>query len=195
SIIGRDFDLGLLAAVVDEPEDDVLSVLEAAVAASIVEEVEGREDRFTFTHALVQHTMTRELSAARQRRLHRRVAEAIEAVAGDDPGARVGELAGHWLAATAPVDATKALHYARLAGERALACLAPDEALRWFRTALEVVEPDHAATRVQLLVLLGVAQRQVGDPGYRTTLLEAAGLAMQLGDTRSLVDAALANNR
>ncbi len=195
SIIGRDFDLALLSQVLEEPEDDVLAVIETALAASVVEEVEGKVDRFTFTHALVQHTMSSELPVARQRRLHRRVAEAIEAVAGPDPGARVGELAGHWLAATAPVDSAKALHYARLAGERALSCLAPDDALRWFRTALDVVDPGDDGTRVGLLVSVGVAERQVGEPSYRATLLDAAALAQRLGDTPSLVAAALANNR
>ena len=93
------------------------------------------------------------------------------------------------------MDSAKALHYARLAGERALVCLAPDDALRWFRTALDVVDPADDATRVGLLVSMGVAQRQVGDPSYRTTLLDAAALAQRLGDTESLVAAALANNR
>jgi len=66
------------------------------------------------------------------------VAEALEEICGDDDGARLGELAHHLSYATAPVDAGKAIDYARRAGEHALAELAPDEALRWLTEALEL---------------------------------------------------------
>lgn len=198
SVIGRDFDLTVLSHVLDEPDDTVLDVLERAVAASVIEEVDGVEDRFTFTHALAQHTMESELSAARRRRCHRRIAEAIEDLWPGDPGERVGELAGHWLAATAPVDSQRAIHYSHMAGERALEALAPDEALRWFGSALELLDESHEPDlrlRCGLLVSLGTAQKQAGVPDYRETLLEAAGLARRVGDDSSLVAAALINNR
>lgn len=198
SIVGRDFDLGLLAEVLDESEDLVLDRLEVASAASIIGEVAGVPDRFTFAHALAQHTMLAELSGARARRLHRRVAEAIERRWPDDPGERVGELARHWLAAVVPVDAERAVQAVLLAGRRALDALAPDEALRWFREGLELIDevpdPDRSR-RGRMLVLLGTAQKQTGDPAYRATLLDAAATAREIGDTEALVDAALANNR
>jgi class 3 adenylate cyclase/energy-coupling factor transporter ATP-binding protein EcfA2 len=107
AVIGRDFDLALLAGVVGTDEDEVLDILDRAVTAGLVREAAGPADRFTFTHALVQHTLHNDLGATRRRRLHRKVAEVLEAVCGDDPGERVGELAAHWLAATAPVETTK----------------------------------------------------------------------------------------
>ncbi len=198
AVIGRDFDLDLLARVVGLDEDEVLDVLDRAVTAAIVREVTGAGDRFTFTHALVQHTLHDDLGASRRRRLHRRIAEVLEDTCGDEPGERVGELATHWLAATAPVDAAKGIHYAQLAGRRALAQLAPDEAVRWFVQALELhhsVASTDERQRCGLLVELGIAQRQVGDGSYRQTLLEAARVADHLGDTELLVAAALANNR
>ena len=198
SIIGRDFDLALLSRVLEEPEDLVLERLERAVTASVVAEVGGADDRFTFSHALAQHTMQNELSAARRRRLHRRVAEAIEELWPDDTEVRVAELARHWIEAVAPVDVERALHAVCRAGDRALAALAPDEALSWYRQGLELLDdspsPD-LLQRSRLLVSLGTAQKQAGDPAYRLTLLEAAGVARQIGDTPALVEAALTNNR
>jgi len=198
SIIGRDFELVLLARVLGESEDAVLDRLELAQQAAIVEEVGGKEDRFTFVHALAQHTMQADLSSARRRRLHRRVAEAIEELWPDEPGDRAGEVARHWLAAVAPVDAERAVRSVCRAGDRALDALAPDEALRWYREALELLDdapdPDRGL-RCRILVSMGTAQKQVGDPAYRETLLEAASLAQQVGDTESLVEAALTNNR
>src|SRR5207247_703246 len=51
------------------------------------------------------------------------------------------------------------------------------------------------ATRCDLLISLGDAQRLAGDGGYRQTLLEAASLAQKLDDTPRLVRSALANHR
>ena len=66
------------------------------------------------------------------------MAEALEEQCGDEPGERLGELAGHWAAAVVSADTAKAIHYARRAAERALEQLAPDEAARWYRQALEL---------------------------------------------------------
>ena len=165
SVIGRDFDLAVLARVLDAPEGDVYSELEQAQTAALVHEVIGVEDRFTFRHALVQHALEADLTTRHRRQLHQRVAEVLEEACGADPGDRVGELATHWLAATTTVAPSKALLYARLAGERALAQLAPDEAVRWFTTS---DRPDRPAPkfrcrqRCSLLVGLGNAQRQAG---------------------------------
>lgn len=198
SVIGRDFDLGLLARAAERDEDDVLDTLEQAAAAAVVSEVHGRSERFTFTHALFQHTLYDALSASRRARAHRRIGELLEAEWGDDPGDRIGELAYHWISAGTPAEADKAAGYAHRAGEHALDALAPDEAIRWFRQALELLdaEPDHGDhQRLEVAIGLGDAQRQAGDPGYRETLLDAAAEATRLGDTDRLVIAALANQR
>src|SRR5205814_5515342 len=82
AVVGRDFDLSLVAGVADRTEDDVLDVLEAAMATSIVAEVAESSERFTFSHALFQHTLYEELSATRRARIHRRVGELLEADCG-----------------------------------------------------------------------------------------------------------------
>ncbi len=48
---------------------------------------------------------------------------------------------------------------------------------------------------LDLAIGLGTAQRQVGDPAFRDTLLDAARRAADVGDTERMVAAALANNR
>ena len=198
AVIGRDFDLDLLVAVAELPEALLLDLLDEAVGASLLHESVERAGRFTFTHALVEHTLYEDLGRARRARLHQRVAEALEEQCGDDPGERLGELAGHWAAATVSANPGKALHYARQAGDRALAALAPDEAVRWYRQALELYDQapgGERSERCELLIGLGEAQRQVGIPEHRQTLLDAAGLAQEIGDTDRLGRAVLANNR
>jgi class 3 adenylate cyclase/tetratricopeptide (TPR) repeat protein len=196
AVIGRDFDVALLASASDTEEEAVLDLLDGAVGATLVVNVHGL--RYSFVHALVGHALYDGLSPARRARAHRRVAESIEETCGPDPGARVGELAYHWAQATAPQDADKAIGFARAAGDRALAGLAPDEALRWYRQALGLLSgqpADDTGLRTLLLVGEGTAQRQMGDPAFRETLLEAGRLAQQAGDVEALVAAVLANNR
>ena len=196
--MGREFDLDVLARVTQRPEDEVLDLLDAATGAALVAEVANVPGRYVFSHALIQHTLYQDLGATRRTRVHRQVAEAVEAIAEEDPGARVGELAYHWCNAPQPANAAKAIGYARRAGEAALAALAPDEAVRYFTLALRLI--DLAAGGDPLLACdlrigLGQAQRQAGIARFRETFLDAAREAQEIGATDRLVQAALANTR
>ena len=165
AVIGRDFDLPLLAAVAKIDDDELIGLCDAAVAAAVLQTTSGDQDRYTFAHALIEHTLYDGLSPARRARGHRTVAEQLEAIQGDAPGERTGELAHHWAAAVQPSDTAKAIHYATLAGARALDQLAPDEALRWYSQALELLDRDPqrgGRERAEILVGLGDAQRQCG---------------------------------
>ena len=198
AVIGRDFDLDLLLAVVELPEARLLDLLGEAVAASLLGESRERAGRFTFTHALVEHALEGDLGTTRRARLHRQIAEALEEQCGNEPGERLGELAAHWVAAVVSTDTARALYYARRAAERALAQLAPDEAVRWYRQALELYDQapsGERSERCELMIGLGEAQRQIGNPEFRQTLLDAAGLAQELSDTDRLCRAVLANSR
>lgn len=195
AVVGRDFDLDLISRVVDLGEDALVDLLEDAVAAGVIAEAEV-PGRFSFAHALIEHTLYAEQSAVRRARAHHSIGQALEELCGDHPETRAGELAYHWAAAADGREATKAIHYAQLAGDRALDRQAPDDAARWYRQALERLAPeDQDIQRVELLVGLGEAQRQLGDAGHRETLLGAADLADRLGDADLLIRAAIANNR
>src|SRR5438105_309437 len=196
AVIGRDFDVDLLARVLETDQDSLLDLLEEAAAASVVDEA-SPVGRFTFAHALINHTLYEDLSRTRRARLHARIGKALEEMCGDDPGDRVAELAHHWGRAATADEPSKAVDYARRAGESALDKLAPDEALRWFGQALELRGETRGdpAERCDLLIGLGEAQRQVGDPAHRETLLAASAIAGELGDADRAARAALSNHR
>src|SRR2546430_129674 len=81
-------------------------------------------------------------------------------------------------------------------GGRALGQLAPGEARRWYAQALEQLDAhDDDERRREALIGLGEAQRQVGDPAYRQTLLDAARRAELMGDADHLARAMLATSR
>ena len=116
---------------------------------------------------------------------------------GTAPDGRAAELARHFVAATKTADVAKALNYCKLAGEQTLAQLAPADALGWFSQALDLYPqiPSDEGLRCDLLIGFGTAQRQIGDPGHRQTLLDAAHVAISLGDRDRLIVAAIANTR
>jgi len=198
AVIGRDFDLDLLAKATDTTEDDLLDILDAATVAALVRELVGTPGRYSFAHALIQHTLYEDLGPTRRARAHRQVGEALEQLCGDRPGTRVGELARHWTSATQPAEATKAIEYSRQAGDAALAALAPADALGYYAQALDLYpqasDPDPVLA-LDLAIGLGTAQRLTGDPAFRETLHDAARRAADLDDTTRLVAAALANDR
>jgi hypothetical protein len=177
-------------------EDDVLDALDAATAAALVQPVEHHVDRFSFVHALIEHTLYDELSPARRRRAHRKVADALTSLLGPDPAERIGELANQW--AAADPEGEEAIDYAVMAGQHAMHNLAPQDGVHWFEHALRLLdargEPD-PHRRCTLLVDLGVAQRDAGAGTYRDVLLEAAALASALDVPALLVRAALSNTR
>src|SRR6185436_2397854 len=163
-------------------EAALVDLCDRAVAAAILQETD-EHDRYTFAHALIEHALYDGLSAARRSRAHRAVAEQLEMALGADRGERAAELAYHWAAAVQPSDVLKATHYAEVAAARALEQLAPDEALRWYTQALELLtrsDEHDVRRRAEILIGLGDAQRQCGVPAHRETLREAADIADRL---------------
>ena len=198
AVIGRDFGIELLAEATKVDEDELIDLLDEAQRAAVVHELSDAPGRYTFSHALVQHTLYEDLGGTRRTRLHKAVGEAIEHLYGENDEDLVGELARHFLLATRPTDSDKAISYAKRAGDAALGALAPDDAVRYFSQALELAAHTSSIdplTRIDLLIGLGTAQRQAGVASFRETLLEAARPAQELGDTDRLVAAALANSR
>jgi class 3 adenylate cyclase/tetratricopeptide (TPR) repeat protein len=200
SVIGREFDSAVVAAVAGRSNAEVVEALEAARTAGLVREVPASPGRFAFVHALIRHTLYEELGLARRMELHRCVGIALEALPGTTRE-HLAELAHHWLSATPAVgvdagDAMKAVGYAEDAGHRAMASLAYEEAIAHFDGALRALRlTDDPLRRCHLLIDRGEAQRCAGDPAHRATLLEAGRLALELGDVGGEARAALANQR
>jgi hypothetical protein len=189
AVIGRSFELTLLARTAETTESDLLDRLEASVTASLLDESTERVGRFRFVHALINQTLYEGLGVTRRSSMHHRVALALE----NEPDERVAELALHWrLAGT---DNPKAAMYSARAGRLALDSLAPAEAAKLFADALDLLGPVDDADRCRALIGLGEAQQLTGNPDYRQTLLQAARIASALGDADLAAAAALANTR
>ncbi len=197
AVAGDDFSLPVVAAAGSFDENVVMAALEQAVDARLV--VETGAERFRFAHALVRTSVLSGQILARQSWAHRRVAEAIEAVHAEDLADHLTELARHYAAASSAGDGTKAVDYAHRAGDLAMARLAHDEAAECYSLATDLLtttaDPVDERERCRLLLKRGGAERLVGSPAFRATLLEAAGVARRWRDPELLAQAALANAR
>ena len=141
AVIGREFSFGALSDLIDDlSEDDLLDVLEEALAARVIEELVDAVDSYQFTHALIQEVCAQELSATRRVRLHARIAQVLEELYGTGAEAHAAELAQHYAEAEAALGPDKLVHYSRIAGDRALAAHAYEEATAQFARALAAKE-------------------------------------------------------
>ena len=98
-----------------------------------------RPGSYQFVHELVRQTLLDELTATRRMRLHRRIAEALEAQ--PDADERAGTLAHHFGESALDGCAEKAADYALAAAEDAHERAAPEEALRHATRALRGPRP------------------------------------------------------
>jgi DNA-binding CsgD family transcriptional regulator/tetratricopeptide (TPR) repeat protein len=141
SIVGREFDFKLLKALSSGvTEERLLEVIDEALEAHLVEEVPGGIDRYQFSHALIQQTLAEELSTSRRVRLHARIGEALEGLYGPDASGHAAELAHHFAEAQTVLGPERLVHYSLLAGERALATYAYEEAQAHFQRGLAAKE-------------------------------------------------------
>jgi predicted ATPase len=89
AVIGSEFELALLELISDLDGDDLAAALDEAVSAALLTETaEGESESFSFSHALVRRTLLTRLTRANRRRVHARVADALEATKGDDACSR-----------------------------------------------------------------------------------------------------------
>ena len=190
SVIGREFGLDALAALSELEPDELMDVLNEAMAERVLDDVPGAPGRARFGHALIRDTLYDGLTAARRMQLHREAGEALEAVYSSDPEPHLAELAQHFVAAAPLGVADKAIEYARRAGDRAAIQLAFEEAARQYAIALTLA--DDQLERCELLLALGDAHARAGNSAAsKQAFREAAELAERGGLAQQLARAAL----
>ncbi len=187
--IGREFELSLLAGALDQPELDVLDLVEPALGVDLVQDLGG--DRFRFGHALVRDTAYGGLTPSRRERLHARLARLVQDA--PDGARRAPEVARHWAAAGRRHLRDAHLAAAR-AGDLAMAAHAPDEATQHLAQALALHADDPTGTeqeRYELLVRYAEACRwSTRRLEMHGAVDEAVAIAGRLGDPDLVVRAA-----
>lgn len=140
AVIGREFTFDVLAHACEENEDGVVHGLDELWRRRIVRE---QGDSYDFSHDKLREHAYTALSSAHRRLLHRRVAQAFEAIyAANPPGGQSldsmsGQIAAHYERAGLP---GRAIPCYRRAGETAMRVYANAEAIGSFQRAIALLE-------------------------------------------------------
>ncbi len=162
SVIGDDFDLPVLQRALSMPAEELLPPIEAATRARFVEVRQGG-DAYAFAHTLIRESLYEALPAVGRRRLHGRVARALESFAVARP--RHAAIAHHFHLALPEATAEEASRYSLLAGDSAMQVFAYDEAAQFYTWALSAqgyAETPDARTSCDLLLRCAQALRRAG---------------------------------
>jgi len=196
SVAGREFDLGLLEAVLEVPRTQLLERLAPAIDIELIASIAGQPAGFRFSHALVRETIYESLAPHERAALHRSFAVALEQRHRRLLEPHLAEIAHHFYEAAAGGGETDAADYARRAGEHALANLAYEDAAEQLARALRLRELDASrdvATDGELLLLLAEARTRAGQGDQAVSAAAmAAALARRIGSPSLLARAATA---
>jgi DNA-binding SARP family transcriptional activator len=178
--IGREFTLEVLAAASNLDEDALVGALDELWRRRIVRE-QGAEG-YDFSHGKLREVVYAGVSAARRRMLHRRVAQALEAVHAQNLDGVSAQLATHFERAGL---AERAVPYYRRAAEIAAGIYANADAVIYLRRGLRLLDglmadapPD--ASRQELAARL---RERLGDLLYRVGQHDEARTAYRIALT------------
>jgi tetratricopeptide (TPR) repeat protein len=179
AVAGQVVPYTLLAQVTGSDDEQVLEAVETALEARLL--AEDGTDGYRFTHDLIRETVEDGLSAARRRRLHRRIAQALE----HQPGASAEALAFHF--SHSGEDGTAA-GYLELAGDQAQQRVAYAAAAEFYAAAAARLEAaGRPAEVVPVTEKQGLASYRAGRYDAAITALEGALAGYRaVGDAESV---------
>ncbi|MDQ6917440.1 MAG: tetratricopeptide repeat protein [Pseudomonadota bacterium] len=178
--VGEVAAVALLSRVLEIPADELRKRLRRLQAAGLlIERTEGEQLAYEFKHSLMQAVAYDSLLHERQRDLHLRILDAIDATPNFEVLARHAELGEAW---------ERAFGYLREAGKAALANFAEADAVAYFERALRVLrhlpsKKEHLEAAIDLHLDLRNALVPMGrHPRILEVLREAERLADYLRD-------------
>jgi DNA-binding winged helix-turn-helix (wHTH) protein len=161
SVLGESFELSVLAKIAGSDPDRLLGLLEPATKAGFTQA--ETPERYRFSHALLRSILYEETPVEERVGVHRRAAEVLEEFDPAEP--RHGEIAYHFYRSLPAGAYDRVSAAARRAAAAAESVSAYEDAVRFYRWALEAqalhpgVKP---RARAELLLACANAQRSSG---------------------------------
>ncbi|MGA7670413.1 MAG: AAA family ATPase, partial [Nitrolancea sp.] len=156
AIIGREFEVTLLASAAGEPRGDVEERLKLPLRVALIEQVS--ETHYAFKHDKIRECLYSQVTPLRRERLHGFIGHALESHGAAHNAHVLAELAYHFARSG---DRGKGAIYAIRAAEQAMGACAAEEALIHFKMALSLMRADDER-RGELLLRLGEAASLAG---------------------------------
>ena len=220
SILGDEFDIGLLIEVVEALKPDerseelVLEAIDNAHLGRLLGDIADDQDRAVFAHSRIQSVIYERLSAARKLRIHRQICTVLENRRDWPDGEPLSmntlfKLTEHAVRAAPLGDVNKAVLYSKEAGDISYTLSAFEDAIQHYELALQLMTGCTPQTsglypwggsqllnrerlECETLLAMGKSLQNIGKQRSRDILLRAARLARQLRDPQLLARAALA---
>ena len=183
AVVGDQFSLAVTAAVVGQPVMACLPAVDEALDAGYLVQ-SGTAGELRFSHGLIRSALQAALSLTETVTLHRRAAEAAEATYAGDCTGRSGDLARHWCVVAVTGEWEPAVRWSVRAAEEAADAQGYEDALGWYRTALDVGGTNlDWASRSHILTGLARTRWKAGElDGAREAVAEAIDLARRAGN-------------
>jgi DNA-binding CsgD family transcriptional regulator len=192
AVQGRQFTAREIAAAMDESVQRVLTDLEPAVQAGIVQSNVNISGSYQFTHALIRETIYEDLPAADRLRLHGRAGDALVSVHAANLESALTRIAHHYYEAAALHNSDRAVVFAMRAADSAVRMYAYEDALLHYNRTIEILESSgsmHDERLARAYILKGSALKQLGCvQDSIEVLLDAVNRIQVLGSVELLVD-------
>ncbi|HEY3283983.1 MAG TPA: tetratricopeptide repeat protein, partial [Armatimonadota bacterium] len=181
AVFGRLLRRDLLEAVMAGQDDLTASLEELSLRGFLVQGRHGPGEEYSFRHVLAQETVYQALLKGRKSLLHRKAAEAVEALYGDSLEPFYEDLAHHY---GNTADAEKTVHYLLRSGEKARRTYLNDAAISYLTRSLARMDEAEDPTgqiaspwysqRLEALRSLGLLYQGMGKVAEAETCLRQA---------------------
>jgi DNA-binding CsgD family transcriptional regulator/tetratricopeptide (TPR) repeat protein len=192
AVHGRQFAAREIAATLAQDVPRVLSGLEPAVEAGILQPITAVSGSYQFTHALIRETIYEDLPTVDRLKLHERAADALASIHFSHLESALTRIAHHYHEAATLGDSAKAVIFALRAAESAIRIGAYEDAILHYDHIIEALERaglHHDERVARAYILKGSALRQLGQIQQSIeVLLEAVNRTQALGSAELLVD-------
>jgi class 3 adenylate cyclase/tetratricopeptide (TPR) repeat protein len=193
AVIGREFPLSLVRAVVEKPWDDLAQALRNLQLAEFIYEHPAAGDvGYFFKHALTQQVAHESLLLERRKDLHEHVGAAIEKLYGDSIEQHAARLANHYRQSR---NVDKAVEFLQRAAEQAAAQSAVVEAESLYHDAIGMLlarpqsrERDLHEFELQKHLGTLLRSRSIGALEREQPLRRAHELSQRIGDLRKTLE-------
>jgi predicted ATPase/DNA-binding CsgD family transcriptional regulator/DNA-binding SARP family transcriptional activator len=133
AVVGETWELGVTEAVLNWPEEQLLTVLEQALASDVIVATDAQTEHYRFGHGLIREVLYNRQLARRRKQLHGRIATLLETrrPVGVAALAHHDYEAGRW---------EPAYQYSLAAGDAARRRYAMHSAVQFYRQALDAAQ-------------------------------------------------------
>ena len=191
SVIGREFAYRILHAITGMKEELKSQLFNLQGLEFIYEKSLFPELEYIFKHALTQEVAYNSLLLKKRKEIHARIGKAIEEIYDERPEEFYEILAYHY---SQSEQTKKALHYLQLSGEKSTRNHSLNEAIRFYRQAIEILnkQPETQEIKekkINVLLSMAIPLRVSGYPqGSLRFLKEGERLAKEIGDEKTLAN-------